>query len=171
MLLNDYSLKGFDIRISAALPFDNDPAAGQTSSSTRVNKGIKPKELTVGTSIKFEDAKYLTGLISVAESVDSDCSLTVYNITETTANTIKIKQVQFIGVLNIVETEGAKFWRVTFKLAEYLSVPEIVEKRQDTTAAEQQTANGETVADVDDQETEELTGFESFLAKVDKSLA
>lgn len=173
MLLNDFTLKGFDARISASLPFANETAAGQTSSSTRINKGIKPKEISVAISIRYADASDLTDLVAVAESVNDEGALTVYDIVDDTANAMKIKQVQFVGNLTAAESEGQKFWRVTFKLAEHLSIPEIIEKRQDTGTPAEQAVAGDAVSSepVSSESEEELTGFEAVLKKLDNKLA
>ncbi len=82
---------------------------------------------------------------------------------------MNIRQVQFSGNLVTKDLSPRDAWRVTFTLAEYLSVSEKAEQRQTTGLIQEQ--QGEGAATVSAAEAEALTGFETFLGKLDQALA
>lgn len=174
MRLNDFILRGSELAVNSVLRIETESLGGNTSSSDRAKNGIKPKTLTVSLVIAFKNAEHLSALVQQVESVDTNGKLTVFDIVDDTARAMNIRQVQFNEALNVRQIPEKKAWRVNFTLSEYLSIPEKVEQRQKTQAAQQQSANGEPVAtaSVEDQEGgESLTGFEKVLKFADDALA
>jgi len=172
--LNEYTVPNSELRVNASLRIENETLAGQTSSTSSTNKGVKPKVLQVSLLIRFDDAKQLTELTSVAEAMDDKGALTVYDIVEPTANAMNVRQVQFTDNFSVREVDGNKAWRVTFSLKEYLSVSEKAEQRLAVSEPGAQSAEGDTISTAStsqDTATEPLTGFEQFLSRVDKALA
>ena len=104
-------------------------------------------------------------------------ALVTYDIVEPTANAMNVRQVQFVDTFTARPIDGLRAWRVSFGLAEYRSVPEKIEQRQQTAAPQTQQAEGDTVAAADtpaapsQAAAPELTGFENVLAFLDEQLA
>lgn len=130
ILLNQYVIPGYEQKISASLAIAGEDMSGNGSSTTQAEKGEKAKEVSVSTHIKFTDAKDLTRLIKVAEGKDGNDERKIYDIINTTANALNIRQVQFQGDVQVHEEDKVRAWAITFKLVEYHSVPE---KKQTTT--------------------------------------
>lgn len=174
MRLNDFTLRGTERIVNGVLRIETESLGGNTSATDRAQNGIKPKGLTVSLVIKFDDADHLRNLVRLAESVDSNGKLTVFDIVDDTAQAMNIRQVQFNDAFNVREMGDKKAWRVNFTLAEYLSVPEKTEQRQPVQAAETQSADGDPVAATAAEEQagpQELTGVEKVLKWADDALA
>lgn len=158
MRLNDYQVPADEFKISVSSVFEFSDLSGESSSTSTALKGIKPKELAAGFMVRFKDEELLTGFYRIAEALDANGDLVVYNITERTANAVNIRQVTFSG-LDTSEIDDLHAWRVSFRLKEKMSVAEKVEQRQGATVA---TTNEETVS---------LSGFESIVKYTEKQLA
>ncbi|MDG9666717.1 DNA-binding protein [Hahella sp. CR1] len=173
MRLNDFTVPGTELTVTGNLRIETEDLGGQTSGTDRANKGIKPKTLTVSLLILKKHAGDLTDLVKVAEAEDGAGKLRVYDIVEDTARAMNVRQVQFTGAFVCKDLSPSQAWRVSFTLAEYLSVAEKTEQRRDLSQTEVQQATGETIAAQEETpaEGETLTGFETFLSKVDKALA
>lgn len=84
--LDDYTVPGFGLRVSGAFQLKKVDASGETSSTTKADKGTKGKTLTVTTQIRYQDEADLRELIRISEAKGSGESGKVYTITNTTAN-------------------------------------------------------------------------------------
>ena len=149
--------------------------SGQSSATDISEKGAKAKELGVSMLVPFVEAAWLTQLVAMAEAVDETGARKRYRINNRTAKALKIRQVVFVGQLTAPEQETINAWRVTFKLREFLSVPERKEARAKTPTAKQQSQAGETTA-AGNQTSEdvppgtELTSVETFFKNIDNAL-
>lgn len=181
MRLNDFMIPGNELSVTGNMRIETESLAGNGSASARANNGIKPKVFGVNLQIAFINKTDLTALISTAEAVDENGKLIVYDVVELTLNVANVRQVQFSDNVKWREIPNLDAWRVGFTLTEYNSVPERVEERIETANTQPQSAEGETseaatdnqseqVNNDDDAPAQELTGFEQFLSKVDKSL-
>ncbi|WP_419174395.1 hypothetical protein [Desulfosediminicola sp.] len=104
--------------------------AGETSGSDRVEKGIKPKVLTVSVQIPFKEKESLRSLVKKAEEVTGDGEQKIFTVTNNTANAAGIRQVRFTEHIVWDESEdGTQAWTVQFTLQEYMSNPERMEIR------------------------------------------
>ncbi|MCX2834446.1 baseplate complex protein [Microbulbifer thermotolerans] len=176
MRLNDFILRGSELVVNGRLRIETESLSGNTSASDRANNGIKPKALVVSMVIKFDAADHLHELVRVAEAVDSNSKLVVYDILDDTAQAMGVRQVQFSDDFNVRQIPGQSAWRVNFTLQEYLSVPEKVEQRAQVQAPEAQTAEsegieGQTVVAEESEQQREYTGFERVLKWADDALA
>ncbi|WP_257293636.1 DNA-binding protein [Endozoicomonas sp. YOMI1] len=177
MQLNNTVIKGQGITVSAALVIDTEELGAQSSSTDRAQKGFKPKKLTVNMEIRQKDHKDLSRLLSLAESVDSNGRQTVYNILDNTAKAMKIRQVTFIDNVRVTEIADRRAWSVSFMLAEYYSIPEKKEARQEPVQPIAQTTAGSTpVEPVAQQQGQQpgqpnYTGFEKILAAVEEMIS
>lgn len=175
MRLNNFTVPGTEQKVTAALRIETESLGGNTSATDRAQNGIKPKSLNVSLVLPFDQGQELSELVQRVESMDADGKLTVYHIVDTTAQALNIRQVQFNETLSVRELDGKKAWQVSFTLTEYRSVPEKVEQRQQTAAAETQSAGGAAVPTTPPAPTADgdasLTGFERFLAWTDDALA
>ena len=94
LLLNDYDVPGYNLKIGGGMTIRTSDASGETSSTDEVDKGTKGKKLTVSLSIRFADEADLKRLIRVSEAKVNGARK-IYTITNKTANTVGIRQVRF----------------------------------------------------------------------------
>ena len=176
LALNDKKIEGKNITVSAVMQFNESDMSGQSSATDISEKGAKAKELGVSMLVPFANSAWLTQLVAMAEAVDDTGARKKYRINNITAKALKIRQVVFVGQLTAPEQETINAWRVTFKLREFLSVPERKESRAKIPAAQQQSQAGE-VTIVGNQQSEdvppgtELTSMETFFKNIDDKLA
>lgn len=170
MMLNDYTLPNKELRVTASMRFESEKLGAQTSATDTAHKGIKAKVFNVSLVIPFVNADQLTRLMGIAESIRDDGALTVYDITDDTANAMNVRQVRFTDALNVRETGKLKAWTVQFSLQEYQSVAEKMEQRQQSETGDAQAADGTAIASTD-EDGAPLTGVEKFLAYIDQKLA
>lgn len=172
MMLNDYTLPNKELRVSMSMAYASEDLGAQSSSTDTAHKGIKPKVLNISLVIPYEEEDSLSALIAVAESVEGDGSLTVYDITDRTANPVGVRQVKFTDNFTVREAGTTNAWNVSFSLQEHRSTPERVEERQEAGSPQEQTAEGVVVSDAgEQQDTAPLTSTERFLSKVDRALS
>jgi hypothetical protein len=133
MQLDDFKIPGKQLVVRGSVEIRTEDIAGETSGTDLVEKGIKPKVLRVSLIIPFKDQQGLRDLIRVAESKNDKGEQTIYTITERTANAAGVRQVRFVETLTWDESYTLQVWEVKFALQEYMSNPERVEKRRDTT--------------------------------------
>ena len=175
MRLDDFTVPGDNLTVRGGLRIESESLAGNTSGTDRTSKGIKPKTFSVALLIKFKDESKLTELIRAAEAVDSNGRLKIYSVVDRTINVASVRQVQFDDNFSWREDEEVHAWQVSFSLVEYKSVPEKTEQRQTKkTATPSASVTGGTTTTPAETTTEPqaaaMTGFEAFLARVDKAL-
>ncbi|MFV0422178.1 hypothetical protein [Oleidesulfovibrio sp.] len=78
LMLDDYSLPGFGLMVQGSLQIKNEDLSGETSSTSTVNKGVKPKEFTVSLRIGFDAGQQLKQLTAKAEAKDNGGRMRVY---------------------------------------------------------------------------------------------
>lgn len=172
MRLNDFTIPDNGFFTSVSLAFEEDSLSGETSSTATALKGIKPSEINTSFIVRKKEASTLTRFMQLARSTDDNGDLVLYNLTDETANAMNIRQVKFTGRVDVRESTDLLAWRVSFKLKEYLSVPEKSEQRQAQTTQES-TDEGQQVAAAvpQDEEQVQYTGFEKVLKVIDDGLA
>ncbi|SHJ72444.1 DNA-binding protein (plasmid) [Halodesulfovibrio aestuarii] len=181
--LNDFNVPGYNLTVTGDLEIRTEDLSGETSSTARVDKGVKPKKLNVSTNIKYQDAKKLRELIRVIEARGKNGEGMVYNITNRDANVAGITQVRVTDRFSWKPINGLQAWSITFTLREYLSVPEKVEKREkktDTVAQKSEGTPVEPKTKTEDAEAPQQTAsatqdpqtmLENILQTIDKALA
>jgi hypothetical protein len=167
--LGDFNVPGYGLQVNGNLDIRTEDLSGETSGSDQVEKGVKPKRLTVSLNIRFRHQADLNALVRVAEKRGANGDLAIHTIVNRTANAAGIRQVQFTDTLSWTELDGLLAWTVSFTLREYLSVPERVEQRQAAANTVQQTSAATPVAE-NAATGVQLTNFEKLLAKVDAFL-
>lgn len=180
LMLDGYSLPGFGLMVQGALQIKNEDLSGETSSTSTVNKGVKPKTFTVSLRVKYEDAADLKQLTAKAEARDSGDRMRVYACVNDTVNAMGVRQVQFTERFAVNESDGPRCWDVSFTLREFQSRPEMVEQRESAAKSVTQSSAGKAVAAdagvlEDVRETAEavaepLTALERLLQAVDAAL-
>ena len=171
--LDDYTVPGFGLRVSGAFQLKKADASGETSSTTKADKGTKGKTLTVTTQIRYQDEADLLELIRISEAKGSGESGKVYTITNTTANAAGIRQVIFADRVSWDEQEGRRCWNVSFTLAEHKSVPERAEARKadkPLTAASSSPAAGEGAIAPAEQAEKEMGWIYKLLKKANDAI-
>jgi len=172
MILNNYTVPDKEFDISMNFRFEAEHISGQTSASDTVTQGISPKSFTVTLQINFDEKKLLTELLAVAEARDSNGAMIVYDIVDETANTVKVRQVEFTDQFSARKVEKLNAWRVHFVVTEKHSVAEKVEQQQQQANTEEQSADGQ-AAPVNQSAVavDTLTGFEKFLTNIEDILS
>ena len=175
MMLDDYTVPSKELRVSVGMRFEGDNLGAQTSGTESSHKGIKPKTITVSLLIPFVDKVDLSELTAIAEAIQEDGSLHIYDVTEDAANAMKVRQVQFTDSFDVRTDWRLNAWQVNFSLQEYKSVPEKVEQRQNKVTAVVQQATGQTigapVGEAEQAPQQGMSTMESIVAKLDGLLA
>lgn len=173
MMLNNYTVPNKELRVTMSMRFDAEDLGAQNSSTETAHKGIKPKTFSVSLVVPFDRENLLSELIAVAETVEDTGELTVYDITDSTANSVGVRQVKFTDNFTAREASNIKAWQVSFSLQEYQSTPEKVEERQETSEPEEQAAEGAAVSAAEEstEEEQQLSWFERQLLSIDKALS
>lgn len=177
--LDNFNVPGYALTVSGELEIRTEDLSGETSSTSRVDKGVKPKRLNVSTNIRTKDKNDLSRLIAVLEARGEHGEGKVYNITNRDANVAGIKQVRVTDRVSWKPISGLRAWNVTFTLREYLSVPEKVEQREKKPEKVAQKSEGKPVEAKKKEQppqtaqaaAEPQTTLEKFLHGVDRMLA
>ena len=144
--LDDYTVPGHGLRVNSSFDFKAQDVSGDASSTALAGQGIKRKVFSVQVFIRYAEAEELRRLIHVAEMRQSG-SAKVYTITNDTANSMGVRQVVFSGRFQVDEQESQARWLVSFNLAEYLSIAEMIASRlEDPVEALQSILEGLTAA-------------------------
>jgi hypothetical protein len=174
LLLDGEQILGKKMKITANLRIEADDMSGQTSSTDKGHKGFKPKTLTVTLMIPFVDKDQLRTLMRLAESTASGGQLRKYRIVNDTAAAFGIREVEFSEGVSAREDDSLAQWLVQFTLSEKLSNPE---RRRAGNGVAKQSAPGQAVTGDGSGtgggtsgKTEELSGFEATLKKLDNYL-
>ncbi|MBL4574608.1 MAG: hypothetical protein JKY51_00725, partial [Opitutaceae bacterium] len=130
LFLNGVQVRGSQLNVSATLSLAGEDMSGQGSLAAMAETGDKPKQLAVRLLIKQLNAVDLTALIVLAESKNELGERTTYNVNNPTAKAMNIRQVRFLGDVSVSEDEGLRLWKVSFKLTEVKSVPELKQSRE-----------------------------------------
>lgn len=174
LLLDGQQILGKNMKVTANLRIESDDMSGQTSNSATAHKGFKPKTLAITLQIAFVDQVQLRNLMRLAEATAGGGQLKMYRIVNDTAAAFGIREVQFSEGVSAREDDSLKQWQVQFTLSEKLSNPERVEKRRASNSVTSQSAPGTAVTgDGEDarEKSQELSGFEKTLKKLDDYLA
>lgn len=129
MLLNNFKVPGKNLKVRGSLELRTEDIAGETSGTDSVEKGTKPKVLSVSLIVPFIEKNGLTDLIKKAEAKNKKGQRKIYTITDNTANTAGIRQVQFHENLTWQEDSTMQLWSVSFALREFMSNSERKEKK------------------------------------------
>ncbi|PPS26393.1 DNA-binding protein [Pseudomonas amygdali pv. morsprunorum] len=170
LLLNGQQVVGKHMKVTANLRIEADDMSGQTSGTEKSHKGFKPKTLAVAMTVAYKDKDDLRSLMRLAEGTQSGGQLTTYRIVNDTADAFGIRQVTFADGISAREDDTLAQWIIQFTLSEKLSNPEKVENRRAGNAVNSQGGPGDGVSGGSGAASEELTGFEAVLKKVDTFL-
>jgi len=143
LFLNGAQVKGHSLNVSATLQLAGEDMSGQGSLAAMAETGDKPKQLAVRMEIKHVNAVDLTALVVLAESKDELGERTTYNVTNATTKAMNIRQVRFLGDVAVSEDEALRLWKVSFKLTEVKSVPELKQAREKQQPVDDLPATGE----------------------------
>lgn len=172
--LNGIKIPGFNQKVSGNLTLKSVDISGKTSYTPRAETGDKGKTISVATVIRCVDEKQLKQLINLAQKKNVALERMIYNIVNTTANAMGIKQVKFDGDVQVREDQNLQQWSVTFELLEYNSVAEIVEQREASKGVTEQTATGVSAGSgsptTQTEQTIDLTAFEKVLKSINTVL-
>ncbi|MGF1688360.1 adenine glycosylase [Photobacterium japonica] len=167
------------LRISVRQQLAGQDMSGQTSATDQAEMGSKGKVLAVSGIVPFDQKHLLTQIFSLADTQDNGARH-IYRISNTTAETLKIRQVKFQGTIRADEQTTLRQWNVAFELVEHLSVPERIEQRQpDKPAAQQKMQGIETPVEQGASPSDDLppgtsveyTGMMGVLKRIDNLLA
>lgn len=122
---------GFDGQVSATVETPSDDLSGNTDSTDRAEKGVKPKKLHVSFSLQKQHYARLQTLTEMVEARDSAGDAVPYLVVHGLAMALRIRQAKFSS-LNIDDDVGC--WHVSFVLIEHKSVPEAAAARNTTSS-------------------------------------
>jgi len=165
-----------DIRISPKMTIETKDKSGQSSSTTQSENGIKAKELNVSGLVDFKDAKLLSRIYTLAEAKGPGGGGKRYRIACPVAQAINMRMGMFSGTIEATEQDNKLAWKISFTLTEQISTAEKSKGRKAASApggtTKTQGAAGTTAVPSDEpaEQSEELTGFEKILKKVDDKL-
>lgn len=137
--LNNKEIRGKEIEVNIKMPFGDADLSGTGNGTDAAEEGTKAKEMTVNLLIPYDEPDWLTELVTLAESTESDGSRTIYRIGDDAALAMKFYQAKFVGEVNTSTQKDIRAWRVNFSMKEKLSVPERQEQRNTLPPAQQQT--------------------------------
>lgn len=120
---------GFDGKCTAMVETPTDDLSGNTDSTDKADKGVKPKKLNVSFSLRYREKKQLTALVELAEARDGGGEAVKYAVISGLATILRIRTVQFSGQVSIDPDDTLHCWRITFSLSEFRSVPEAANAR------------------------------------------
>lgn len=140
MRLDNFSVGGSGLKVTGSFLFETENISGQSSGTESSFDGIKPKRFAVALVIDYEKPNELKKLIRVAESVDANGDLKIFDCVEKTINAASVSQVKFVGRFRFVENDTIRSWNVSFELEEHISTAQKVEQRQAKAEAPQQPA-------------------------------
>ncbi len=148
MLIGNYEVPGFKLhgpgfagRITATVEAPTDDLSGNTDSTELADKGIKPKQLIVSFSLRFNESTHLTTLVEMVEAREGEDAVK-YDIVCSLATALRMRQAQFAGQLSIEPDDNLHCWHISFSLSEFRSVPEVASERDGEDSAETSTTNG-----------------------------
>lgn len=131
IILNGEPLPGIDLKVKAVMKIADEDASGATSSTTRVETGIKAIQLNCTVIIKERDARDLKTLTDYARATDENGKRMIYTIVNDTAKAMSMKQATFTDNFIVNPLGGTlRGWKVAFSLMEVQSVPEKVERQK-----------------------------------------
>lgn len=171
MMLNDYMVPSNRLSVSVVTSFDSTKLGGETSATDSAHKGIKPKEVSVSFVLPFERERDLSLFYGVAQALDDNGELIVYDITERSSNSAKVKKVTFTNRIDQREVTDKNAWMVSFTLIERLSMAERTEQRTTLIETEAPETQGSDISSPELSQETEVSSFEAALARFDKTLA
>ncbi len=170
MMLNDYHVPSNKLTVSVATSFDSAELRGETSATDSAHKGIKPKEISVSFVLPFDRSRDLSQFYGVAQALDDNGELLVYEITERSSNAAKVKKVKFTSRIDQREVPDKDAWVVSFTLNERLSMAERTEQRTTLREVESPKTEGSVISSSELSQEAEVSSFEAALARFDKKL-
>ncbi|MGR6871165.1 baseplate complex protein [Pseudomonas sp. HK3] len=178
MRLNNTDLKVKSLNVSMVLSLPTEDAGGQTSSTSSIDKGIKPKLLNCSCEIAQTDVEAYRELIKLAESVDDKGNRTVFDIVDKTAEASDIRQVTFMDAFTASEDAQYRKWKIRFTLREKNSIAEAKQKQEQqssvlisgetTTKTTGTTSTAAPVANEVASQDVKISSFEGFMEKAEK---
>ena len=136
MMIGGYEVPGFRIggagfegKCTATVETPTDDLSGNTDSTDKADKGVKPKKLNISFSLRYKEKSHLTALVELAEARDGGGEAIKYPIVSGLATILRIRTAQFSGQVSIDPDDTLHCWRITFSLSEFRSVPEAANAR------------------------------------------
>ncbi|MCL1123516.1 baseplate complex protein [Shewanella surugensis] len=178
ILLNGELVRMKSCKLSLTQDLVSKDVSGQSSSTADVEQGDKSKEIKVDGLIPFTDTAQLTRIFELASARDEAGNRQINRVSSTLTRAAKIRQMKFCGQISAPEHGSLMAWQVSFRLREYLSVPEVAEQRTEQTEANAEQTTEQTASVSSSKAlTEnappnvEVSSLESFLHTLDDSLA
>lgn len=145
---------GYDLQVDAQFDMPTEDISGNSDSTEKADKGVKPQTLTVSFCLRSTvaaDVSYLTLFKNLAQAKDSAGEAIPYIIIHPLAQALDIRQARFVGTVSVSQDQVLRQWRISCTLSEVKSVPE------ESAARTQQRTNGASPA----------SSFEEALQKIE----
>ncbi len=147
LMLGSFRVPGYGLTVANSFQIASEDLSGTSSSTATAENGIKPKEFSVSTTIRFTEADDLNALTRTAESVDGKGQRTIYTASHALLTAMGVRQVRFTSTFSAVpDSSGLQAWNVSFTLREYNSAAERMEARTAASSANAQKGAGSGIA-------------------------
>lgn len=165
LALNGEAISLKNMRVTLTQPLPDQDQSGQTSATTKSEKGIKGKELRVSGEVPYKRPEVLKRIFELACATDAGGKRLKYRVAHDMARAVNFREATFTGQVDAPQQDGKMAWVITFTLTEYISVAEKKEARASgKTAAKKQTAGAGGKSDAAEDD-DKLTWFERKVLK------
>ena len=123
---------GFDQYISLSVEMPSEDLSGDTSDTTKADKGIKAKKVQVAFSIRSNsvaEMAYWTTFLAMLEARDGKDQAMEYVVIHPLVLASRIRKMRPVGQIRIAESQNMCQYDISFELEEVKSVPEATESR------------------------------------------
>lgn len=127
----ELTVPGKNIKVSVGQDFARDDMSGSGSDSEVAPGGIKPKTVSVSLTLSNDRADDLKKIQKAAEALDDELSPMKFTVSDLLCNAFGIRDVIFVGSLNVSESSGLRAWDVSFSLREKTTAAEAKEAREE----------------------------------------
>ncbi len=143
MRLGEYTIPGFDQRLSVTGRIDLKDLTGQRSSTEAAMQGVKPFVFTLKTHLHFSETEELTALMTFWRETGEDGLPVTRRLYDDTAAALGVQKARFADSVQVEPDEARRLWTVNLTFHEVRSVPERSKERQEAAAGENVSAEGE----------------------------
>lgn len=129
---------GFDLAVSMSMDMPSDDLSGNTSDTTKADKGIKAKRVQVAFSIRsnrVEELLYWSAVLAMLEARDDKDQAKEYVVIHPLVQASRIRVMRPVGQVRVSESHTMCQYDVSFELEEVKSVPEATESRSGSRSA------------------------------------
>lgn len=129
---------GFDLAVAMSMEMPSDDLSGNTSDTSKADKGIKAKRVQVAFSIRSNrdnELFYWATFLAMLEARDGKDQAKEYVVIHPLIQASRIRMMRPVGQVRVSESQNMCQYDVSFELEEVKSVPEATESRSGSRSA------------------------------------